>query len=402
MFDDDNKNGTPENPNTEDKANETTTSDVEQEATNGEEAKPAAESKLGKVIPFDAIAEANLEVADAKEALDDAVRNLKTAFIDLKSQFKPLLATIKEAAEAIRDTRSANAESEKTAKDGGDEAATVQTDDKAEEAKVEEAKADPQVVEVTRETTEAITQGLKKLKERMSAEKLNLGHIISNEFESYADKHLTDADYTIDENGKRVVKFDGAFMQTHGNEMIPELIKGTLGTFFRNILGDEVGDAIDTTSGDDEKADQTGDAKDEKTTDEPKVESNTNEPSKYKVQFDFANDLANMIQNAKVVPKNADDATDEESIERSKILVIESAKMTEDVLNGKTVTDATERIEKALEEAEKKRDPDYQSPEDIEAIDEKHRKILEMAKEFERSMAKPDHQSDAKDPSSKD
>ena len=60
MFDDDNKNGTPENPNTEDKANETTTSDVEQEATNGEEAKPAAESKLGKVIPFDAIAEANL------------------------------------------------------------------------------------------------------------------------------------------------------------------------------------------------------------------------------------------------------------------------------------------------------------------------------------------------------
>ena len=43
MFDDDNKNGTPENPNTEDKANETTTSDVEQEATNGEEAKPAAE-----------------------------------------------------------------------------------------------------------------------------------------------------------------------------------------------------------------------------------------------------------------------------------------------------------------------------------------------------------------------
>ena len=93
MFDDDNKNGTPENPNTEDKANETTTSDVEQEATNGEEAKPAAESKLGKVIPFDAIAEANLEVADAKEALDDAVRNLKTAFIDLKSQFKPLLAT---------------------------------------------------------------------------------------------------------------------------------------------------------------------------------------------------------------------------------------------------------------------------------------------------------------------
>ena len=171
MFDDDNKNGTPENPNTEDKANETTTSDVEQEATNGEEAKPAAESKLGKVIPFDAIAEANLEVADAKEALDDAVRNLKTAFIDLKSQFKPLLATIKEAAEAIRDTRSANAESEKTAKDGGDEAATVQTDDKAEEAKVEEAKADPQVVEVTRETTEAITQGLKKLKERMSAEK---------------------------------------------------------------------------------------------------------------------------------------------------------------------------------------------------------------------------------------
>ena len=110
----------------------------------------------------------------------------------------------------------------------------------------------------------------------------------------------------------------------------------------------------------------------------------------------------NMIQNAKVVPKNADDATDEESIERSKILVIESAKMTEDVLNGKPVTDATERIEKALEEAEKKRDPDYQSPEDIEAIDEKHRKILEMAKEFERSMAKPDHQSDAKDPSSKD
>ena len=63
---------------------------------------------------------------------------------------------------------------------------------------------------------------------------------------------------------------------------------------------------------------------------------------------------------------------------------------------------ADEEAKKAAEEAEKKRDPDYQSPEDIEAIDEKHRKILEMAKEFERSMAKPDHQSDAKDPSLKD
>lgn len=420
MFDEDHKNGTPENRADEERADDAveTTGDIEQDAPNQVEETPEAkdksddassvgEPKLGKVIPFDAIAETNLEVASAKEALDDAVRNLKTAFLDLKSQFRPLLTTIKEAADAIRETRSETSEREKAASQEQSDGDAETTEQNSNADKTDEVKGDARVIEVTRETTEAITQGLQKLKSRMTAEKLNLGHIISNEFESYADKHLTDADYTVDENGKRVVKFDAKFMQSHGNEMIPELIRGTLGTFFRNILNDEASDTVDATSSNGEAAEAPNESHDD---DRPtnaadaeiEVEEKHTESSKYRVQFDFANAISNMIQNAKIVPQNADENADEESIERSKVLVIEGAKMTEDALNGKDVTNAAERIEKALEEAEMKRDPDYQGPEEIEAVDEKHRKILEMAKEFERSITAPDHPEESNDPSSND
>lgn len=420
MFDEDHKNGTPENRTREERADDAveTTGDIERDAPNQVEETPEAkdktddagsvgEPKLGKVIPFDAIAETNLEVASAKEALDDAVRNLKTAFLDLKSQFRPLLTTIKEAADAIRETRLETPERSKSASGQSDGDAETTTEQNSNTDKTDDVKADARVVEVTRETTEAITQGLQKLKSRMTAEKLNLGHIISNEFESYADKHLTDADYTVDENGKRVVKFDAKFMQSHGNEMIPEIIRGTLGTFFRNILNDKASDTVDTTSSNGETAETPNEPRDDdRRTNagdtESEVEEKRTESSKYRVQFDFANAVSNIIQNAKIVPQNADEDADEESIERSKILVIEGAKMTEDALNGKPVTDAAERIEKALEEAEKKRDPDYQGPEEIEAVDEKHRKILEMAKEFERSITAPDHPESSNDPSSGD
>lgn len=361
--------------------------------------------KLGKVIPFDSAAEVNLQTVAVKEAMDDAVRNLKTAFQDLKSQFGPLVSTLREAAEAIRETTSVK--SDEGTKDASEQVDRATHEDKAEtddisgESSKENEKAEEPAVKISRETTAVITQGLQKLKERASAEKLNLGHILSDEFAQFADKNLTDADYTVDENGKRIVKLDGAFMQAHGNEMIPALIRGTIGTFFRNILGDELGKAIEnasTPSESEKEESATSDtpeneaeptsASEVTAENDAKHEDDANSSHKYSVQFDFANTLANMIQNAKIVPNSAEDQTDELTLERSKALVIEGTRLTEDALNGKSVDDATERIDRAIEEVDKKFDPNALTPEEIAAKDEKHRKILELSREFERSMSR--------------
>lgn len=389
MFDDDSKKGTPENGQNQDQPNERQTPPTEADerlAQNGGEhadaedaeqagnAETSDDKKLGKVIPFDAAAQANLEVIAAKEALDDAVRNLKTAFGDIKTQFAPLIASIKDTAETIRKSRLADKPDPSSAPSGE----TPAEDIKPEQTAAEKPKTEQFSVELSRETTEAITQGIQKLKSRMTPENLNLKGILSDEFEAYADRRLTDADYTVDDDGNRVVKIDGAFMHAHGNDMIPELLRGTLGTFLRNILGSNVV-AIETDASGDksETQDQTADA-----------EHKSEENSKYRIKFDFADTLSEIIQNAKIVPKEGEAPIDAEALDRSKAIVIEGTKMTEDALNGIPVTDAAQRLEKAVEEADKKRDPDYQSPEDIEAMNEKHRKILEMAKDFERSMSK--------------
>ncbi len=389
MFDDDSKKGTPENGQNQDNQNERQTPPDETDerlsqnesahadAENAEQdsdAETSDEKKLGKVIPFDAAAQANLEVIAAKEALDDAVRNLKTAFGDIKTQFAPLIASIKDTAETIRKSRLADKPNQSSSPSGENSA----EDAESEKTDAQPPKTEQVSVELSRETTEAITQSIQKLKSRMTPENLNLKGILSDEFEAYADRRLTDADYTVDEDGNRIVKIDGAFMHAHGNDMIPELVRGTIGAFFRNILGGNAAEIETDASGNNPET-QTSSAGAEQ-----KFEDN----AKYKVKFDFADTLSEIIQNAKIVPKDGEAQIDAQALDRSKAIVIEGTKMTEDALNGIPVTDAAQRLEKAVEEADKKHDPDYQSPEDIEAMNEKHRKILEMAKDFERSISK--------------
>ncbi len=389
MFDDDSKKGTPENGQNQDNPNERQTppdetderlsqnesahADAENAEQDGD-AETSDEKKLGKVIPFDAAAQANLEVIAAKEALDDAVRNLKTAFGDIKTQFAPLIASIKDTAETIRKSRLADKPNQSSSPSGENSA----EDAESEKTDAQPPKTEQVSVELSRETTEAITQSIQKLKARMTPENLNLKGILSDEFEAYADRRLTDADYTVDEDGNRIVKIDGAFMHAHGNDMIPELVRGTIGAFFRNILGGNAAEIETDASGNNPET-QTSSAGAEQ-----KFEDN----AKYKVKFDFADTLSEIIQNAKIVPKDGEAQIDAQALDRSKAIVIEGTKMTEDALNGIPVTDAAQRLEKAVEEADKKHDPDYQSPEDIEAMNEKHRKILEMAKDFERSISK--------------
>ncbi|MBQ9396736.1 MAG: hypothetical protein IJU23_14620, partial [Proteobacteria bacterium] len=93
--------------------------------------------------------------------------------------------------------------------------------------------------------------------------------------------------------------------------------------------------------------------------------------------------LANAIRNAKVTPSAE---TDDEihSRETGREMLIESARIIEDSLNGNPTDDAKERMEEAVKRVDM--DDADKSPEDIQAIDEKHQRILEMSRQFEKNM----------------
>ena len=342
---------------------------VSEESENKAENTAADESKeMGKVIPFDPKVDTNAALDAAQSALNDAVANMKTAFSDLKKQMAPLADTLREVKTAINE----GAQNAKAAA----EAQAAERKAKADAEGSDEPKAEDATASAAREAAEVINLGLDKLKKRAANLNFNLKDVLSRELENYADKNLSEDDFTLDENGKRVIKVDGKFMQAHGNEVVPALLRGTVGSFLKAILGsDPIKDAEKKTENG-EDATETA-----KIADIP--EADTNEPSKYRVEFDFAEALGNAIRNAQVTPA-AQTEDEVHSREQGREVLIESARIVEDSLNGKSTDDAKERLEAATKRVDM--DDADKAPEDIEAVDEKHQKILEMSRQFEKNM----------------
>ena len=386
MFNDDNKNDN--NQDVKENA-EATQADASSEAE--------GDKKLGKVIPFESIRETNQEVIQrangeiiepAREAAADAAASLKAAFEDFKKQLAPLKDSLKELSSALKAGTEA---AEKKAQENADASNADASDDedKPEEADSTQAnETDKEAVAAAREAGELLTLGIDKLKSQVSKAKFDFKGAFEREFANYADANLKEDEYTLDENGRRVVKVDGKFLQQHANEVIPALLRGTVGSFFKAVLGE---DLIKTAEDKEKAGGDNADAASEEVkaqglkadVEDANAEDTEKEPSKYRVEFDFSRALGDAIRNAKVSP---DATTDEAKHDRAvgREILIESAKIVEDSLNGKSVDDAKERIEEAKERVDK---PDSEkAPEDIEAVDEKHKKILELSKQFEKNM----------------
>lgn len=389
MFNDDSKDNTRDSKITD--AHVETPQSVEQtanETQNTQEEQP----KLAEIIEFDPNAKPTNTLGSAQEALDDAIKGLKSAFSDIKTQFAPILEGLKEASNVIRESTGEAAKNLSEMVSSATETPQETDAQTTDHTDAKEQKAEDPAVTISRETSAAIAESINQLKKRAEGGKLNLGNILSSEFEHYADEKLTDKDYTVDENGKRVVKLDGAFIQAHGDEMIPTLIRGTVGTFLKTLLGDNImaqveqaqrGDDEETTTSDAiEDATETTKSEENATTIEETAEDVTRE-KKYRVEFDFANAVSDIVKNARIVP-NRDIKTpeDEKDLAVSKEVIIETSHIAEDLLNGKPV-DTDARMQAAFDRAETQE----KRPEEIEAIDDKHRRILELSKQFEEKMA---------------
>lgn len=355
--------------NDDDKMNDS--KEISQEEPKTEKtAEENGEKKQGKVIPFDPKAETNAALEAAQTALNDAVANMRSAFSDLKKQMAPL-------ADTLRDVKNAINEGTQQARNAAEAAAAERK--AAEKANSDENASDKPAnatAAAAKEASELFNAGVEKLKNRSKNLKFNLKDVISKEFEEYADQNLKDGDYVVDENGKRVVKIDGNFIQQHGNEVVPVIVRGAVGSFLKAILGtDPIKDAEKKTEGT-ENADETTESADEN-------KEETKAESKYHVEFDFAEAVGNAIRNAQVSPAPE---TKEEQLNRDqgREILVEGARIVEDSLNGKPSVDAKDRFEAAMNRADMS-DAD-KDPKDIQAIDEKHQKILEMSRQFEKDM----------------
>lgn len=342
------------------------------------ESEEAAENKnenteeLAKVIPFDPKTETDEALKQAQDAVNDAVVNFKNALKDLKAQLAPFAESLKEVKDAIvegADNAKATIEAareESKAKEAAEE-----------EKKEQEPKTEDPAVSAARAASETVNIGIDKLKERANNMHFNFKDAIKHEFHEYAKSNLKDDDYTVDENGQKVVKIDGKFMQNHANEVVPALIRGTVGSFLKSLLGTDL-------LNDDENAEDAEHKADEENVEtEEKIDETPAEAPDYRVEFDFADSLANAIRNAKVTPA-AETEDEVQSRETGREMLIESARIIEDSLNGNTTEDAKERLEEAAKRADM--DDADKAPQDIEAIDEKHQRILEMSRQFEKNM----------------
>ena len=374
MMNDDTKDTKSQELKAEDKI-DTTVEATEEESTEKTE---ETSEELAKVIPFDPKAETDEALKEAQAAVNDAVINFKNALKDLKAQLAPFASSLKEVKDAIVE----GADNAKATI----EAARKENDEKeaAEEAKkAEDPKEEDPAISAARAASETVNIGIDKLKERANNMHFNFKDAIKHEFHEYAKANLKDDDFTLDENGKKVVKIDGKFMQNHANEVVPALIRGTVGSFLKSLLGtdllnEEEADKI-------EKAAEEEANKEQETAEKPaeKSEEAADDAPDYRVEFDFADSLANAIRNAKVTP-SAETEDEVHSRETGREMLIESARIIEDTLNGNPTDDAKERIEEAVKRVDM--DDADKSPEDIQAIDEKHQRILEMSRQFEKNM----------------
>ena len=274
------------------------------EATQNETgAEAEGEKKLGKVIPFESIRETNEQVIQnvnseiikpAQVAANDAAESLKAAFEDFKKQLAPLGNSLKELSAALKAGTQAVEKKAETPKTEAAEEGAAKTDDANGENTDADKKPDSAAVAAAREAGELVNLGIDKLKSQFSNANFDLKGTVEREFANYADANLKEDEFTVDENGRRVVKVDGKFIQQHANEVIPALIRGTVGNFFKAFLGENlIKVAEDKAKADAAKAEgETAEAGSEeakaqglKANAEEDKENAEHEPSKYRIRF---------------------------------------------------------------------------------------------------------------------
>jgi hypothetical protein len=267
-----------------------------------------SEEKIADVIDFE-------EAREKKEAentdstansepisLGEAIEGIKEMFASLRAQMEPVRHTINDLIDASKagvasarekmgldeegEPKDAANDEADTVKD--EAASSLSSNDEDKEAKdiidggFERAKAAMTAEQETvKETSEVINLAYERLKRQGIEKKIDLQNVIREQFEAYADKNLTDKDYTIDENGKKVVKLDAKFMQEHGMEAIPTVLGGIAHSVVGTLFGDVLGIQPDKPKDEEVASDEAG-------TDASDASSATKDEPKYKVQFDFA------------------------------------------------------------------------------------------------------------------
>ncbi|MCL2326812.1 MAG: hypothetical protein FWC40_10015 [Proteobacteria bacterium] len=355
-----------------------------------DEASSSQGKPLADVIPLHGAPEANPAVA-----LEEVISNVKTAFRDLRAQLSPLRAKVDEVIGAVKETAAeAQTQARNNREQAGDEAGEAVVEEKKSgdaEGVQTSVKVDPAVglaVETARDTAEVINLAVERLKRRGVEKQINIKDVVSKEFQSFADTKLNEGDYTVDEDGKRVITVDGKFVKEHAAEILPSLIGGVaqslFGALFGDILATQAATMSDASkdaeakaaevadeSGNDAVAEEAGNAAD---VHEEGTEADDEAKPKYRVQFDFAKLVGDIIKNAKLTPTQpqaAETVTDEEA----KDAMIKGFQAVEDVLNGKEI--AVDAVDIAP----------VDGPDAIEPIDEKHARILALSKRFEATMS---------------
>ena len=314
------------------------------------------EEKLAKIIPFDGGDEAKSDSekkADAEEnsdaSLTEAMDMLKSAFGELKKQLEPLKETFLELTTAIRESL---AEATKE----------VQT------ATEETLKANAEA----HAADNIVSTGLKAFKMRADETGLNLHEIVSREFAQFADKKLDESEYTIGADGKKHVVIDSKFLEKHGADVVPSLIKNTFRSLAKTLVGESnLEDVLDKQMG----------------TDLPKTEEKPAETTEtdsargdYQVEFDFADNWSAALHDVKIAPglnPQGEKTEDAAKSERVRELFVEGGRILQDALNGNEIGDTGERMRKAVAKVDVASD---------EELNEDQARIIELSKQYEKSM----------------
>ena len=348
----------------------------------------AREKKEAEGTSEDAPAAQTISVGDAIAGIKDLISSLRAQMEPVRHTIHDIIDASKAGAATAREKMGLDdAQANETAKDEADKD-TENASDENEKAKsiiddgidrATEALTPDQ--ETVKQTSEVINLAYERLKRQGIEKKIDLKNIIEEQFAAYADKNLTDKDYTVDENGKRVVKLDAKFMQEHGLEAVPTVLGGiahsVVGTLFGDILG--INEQEKTADAENQAASEASDAEADASKDEPK----------YRVQFDFAKLLGEALKNAKISSvKSAETGETVEVDEKESALAREvaskGAQMMEDVLNGKEPDEALSKIEGTV--ANPNHIPPSLAPEEITPVDEKHQRILDLAKEYDQAL----------------
>ncbi len=323
-------------------------------------------------------------------SLNEAISTIKTAFTEVKSSLEPLAATLKEMTAAAQQGAE-QAKARVDAEEQGKSFAEMSDTERVKQRIKDAANGVSDAKKTASQVGEIVNLSLERLKRQGVEKKIDLKSVVQNEFESYADKNLKDGDYETDENGKKVVTVNAKFLQEH-SEVIPNIIGGVANSFVRTLFGDVLGiqevidranqpdgaqNADDAKKADDaEKADQAVEA--EKLVEQNPAADDQKSDPKYRVQFDFAKLFGNIIKSATLTTNGAKPAEGEEETIRE--VSAKSAILLENTLNGKP-TDLND-----LQINAQPPKPDSLTPEEIQPLDEKHQRILDLAKEYDQAL----------------